>query len=112
MAVLDFDSFPDGPEERLALLRFRMKKSVPFDVDAAVVSYVVQSRRHASQGKVEVLAAIIAAEIVARYEAPFRALGFHPGFVTTSSLAALNLIQPDEISMLVKLERTGSVACW
>jgi hypothetical protein len=81
-----------------------MKKSVPFDVDSAVVSFAVQShRRGASGSKVEVLVAIMAAEIVTRYEAPFRALGFHPGFVTTSSLAALNLIQPDGVTMLVKL---------
>jgi type IV pilus assembly protein PilM len=104
VAVLDFDAFPDDNEERLALLRFRMKKSVPFDVDSAVVSFAVQPHRRDSDGaKVEVLVAIIAAEIVARYEAPFRAIGIHPGLITTSSLAALNLIQPDDISLLVKL---------
>ena len=104
VAVLDFDAFPDQHEERLALMRFRMKKSVPFDVDSAVVSYAIQPRRkEAGDSKVEVLAAIIAAEIVARYEAPFRGLGFHPGFITTSSLAALNLVDPDETSMFVKL---------
>ena len=91
VAVLDFDAFPDKAEERLALLRFRMKKSVPFDVDSAVVSFVVQSGGGAGHPKVEVLAAIIASEILTRYEAPLRGLGFQPGFVTTSSLAALNL---------------------
>ena len=104
VAVLDFDAFPSEHEERLALLRFRMKKSVPFDADSAVVSFAVQPhRRGSSPAKVEVLAAVMAAEIVARYEAPFRALGVHPGYVTTSSLAALNLIHPDGITMLVKL---------
>jgi hypothetical protein len=33
-------------------------------------------------------------EIVARYEAPFRAAGFHPGMVTTSTLAAMGLLPP------------------
>ena len=104
VAVLDFDAFPDSHEERLALLRFRMKKSVPFDVDSAVVSYAIQPRRREpGDTKLEVLVAIIAAEIVARYEAPFRGLGFHPGYITTSSLASLNLVDPDEVSMLVKL---------
>ena len=104
VAVLDFDAFPDDREEQLALLRFRMKKSVPFDVDSAIVSFALQPRRRGpGQDKVEVLAAIMAAEIVGRYEAPFRAAGFQPGLVTTSSLAALNLMQPDDISMLVKL---------
>ena len=103
VSVLDFDQFPDQHEERLALLRFRMKKSVPFDVDSAVVSYAVQPRRKDADSKVEVLAAIVAAEVVARYEAPFRQLGYHPGFITTSSLAALNLVEPDESAMFVKL---------
>ena len=104
VAVLDFDAFPEHHEERLALLRFRMKKSVPFDVDSAMVSYAIQPGRHEAGGtKVEVLMSIVAAEILARYEAPFRGLGYHPGFVTTSSLAALNLVDPDESAMFVKL---------
>lgn len=102
IAVLDFDAFPSDPAEQLALLRFRLKKSVPFDIDSAIVSYTPQPRRKDSQ-KIEVLAAVMAAEVVGQYEAPFRSTGFHPGLVTTSSLAALNLVQPDQISMLVKL---------
>ena len=45
IAVLDFDNFPTDPAEQLALLRFRMKKSVPFDVDSAIVSYAAQPRK-------------------------------------------------------------------
>jgi len=102
IAVLDFDAFPTDAAEQLALIRFRLKKSVPFDIDSAIVSYSAQSRRRDSQ-KIEVLAAVMAAEVVGQYEAPFRTMGFHPGLVTTSSLAALNLVQPEHISMLVKL---------
>ena len=101
VAVLDFDDFPTQPQEQNALLRFRMKKSVPFDIDSAIVSHSLQSR--ASDGRVEILAAVMAADLVAQYEAPFRAAGYHPGFVTTSSLAALNLIGADSVSMVVKL---------
>jgi type IV pilus assembly protein PilM len=102
IAVLDFDNFPTDPVEQLALLRFRMKKSVPFEVDSAIVSYAAQPRKKDKE-KIEVLAAVMSAEIVGRYEAPFRAAGFHPGLVTTSSLAALNLMQPEQVTMLVKL---------
>jgi type IV pilus assembly protein PilM len=101
IAVLDFDAFPSQPHEQLALLRFRLKKSVPFDVDSAIVNHVVQARGPGQ--KVEILAAVIAADIVAEYETPFRAAGFHPGFVTISSLAALNLMDSDGVSLLVKL---------
>lgn len=102
IAVLDFDAFPNDPAEQLALLRFRMKKSVPFDIESAMLSYAAQPRRKDSQ-KIEVLAAVMAAEIVGRYEAPFRSAGFQPGLVMPSSLAALHLVQPEQISMLVKL---------
>lgn len=109
VAVLDFDAFPSQPDEQLALLRFRMKKSVPFDIDTAIVSYGIQARGQNSGEKsgetanVEILAAVIASDIVGQYEAPFRAAGFHPGFVTTSSLAALNLIAAEGLNMFVKM---------
>lgn len=101
VAVLDFDDFPSDANDQVALLRFRMRKSVPFDVDSAVVSYSVQTRN--AGAKVEVLAALMGSEVVARYEAPFRKAGFHPGMVTTSSMAALNLLEPEGITMLVKI---------
>jgi type IV pilus assembly protein PilM len=105
VAVLDFDTFPSDLEEQQALVRFRLKKSVPFEVDTAVVSYVHQPRPSTAKtgAKVEILAAVISSDIVVQYEAPFRAAGFHPGLVTTSSLAALNLLAGDGISLLVKL---------
>jgi type IV pilus assembly protein PilM len=105
VAVLDFDTFPSDLEEQQALVRFRLKKSVPFEVDTAVVSYMHQPRpeQPRSGTKVEVLAAVMSSDIVVQYEAPFRAAGFHPGLVTTSSLATLNLLKPDGITLLVKL---------
>jgi type IV pilus assembly protein PilM len=100
VAVLDFDSFPTDPKEQLSLVRFRMKKSVPFDVEAAAVGYWAQP---AVGGKVDVLAAVAPIEIVARYEAPFRAVGMNPGFVTTSSLAMLQLVEPKQVTVIAKL---------
>jgi type IV pilus assembly protein PilM len=103
IAVLDFDTFPSDPEEQQALVRFRLKKSVPFEVDTAMVSYVEQPRSAATGPKVEILAAVMSSEIVEQYEAPFRTAGFQPGLVTTSSIAALNLLESDGITLLVKL---------
>jgi len=92
VTVLDFDSFPSTPEEQLSLVRFRVKKTVPFDIESASVSYHVQPAGHGgSDKKVEVIAVTMALEIIARYEALFRGAGFQPGDVTTSGLAALNL---------------------
>lgn len=99
--VLDFDSFPSGTDEQLALIRFRVKKSVPFDIDSAAVSYYVQPA--AGGKKIEVVAAVISLEIVARYESAFRSAGFVPGFVTTSAVAAVNLMPASGLNTLVKL---------
>ena len=106
VAVLDFESFPSDKQEQLSLVRFRMKKTVPFDLDAASIGYHVQSRSGQKEGQ-EVVAAAAAEEIVARYEAPFRAAGLQPGFVTTSTLAALDLLPPDGITVFAK--RSGKV---
>src|SRR5947208_7489108 len=100
VAVLDFDSFPTDAKEQLSLVRFRMKKSVPFDVEAAAVGYWAQP---AAGGKVDVVAAVVPIEIVARYEAPFRAVGMNPGFVTTSALAMLQLVDAKQVTVIAKL---------
>src|SRR5579872_2583019 len=92
VSVLDFDSFPSSPEEQLSLIRFRLKKTLPFDIDSAAVSYFAQPAEKGSA--IEVVAVIVALEIIARYEALFRAMNFHAGEVTTSSLAALPLCPP------------------
>lgn len=102
LQVLDFDTFPTKPEEQAALVRFRMKKTVPFDIETAAVSFHPQPPTGDSK-KVEVVAVLVAYEILGRYEAPLREAGYQPGVVTTSALATLNLIKSSELSLLVKL---------
>jgi type IV pilus assembly protein PilM len=85
IAVLDFDALPAKEEERRPLINFRLRKSVPFDIDEAALSYFPQA------GK-KVIVALAPSEIVAHYEIPFRAAGLHPGLVTVSSLAMLDLL--------------------
>jgi type IV pilus assembly protein PilM len=97
--VLDFDSFPDEVEEQLALIRFRLKRSVPFDVESAAVSYWAQP----GPKRFDVVVVMTPLEIVARFEAPFRAAGLNPGLVTTSSLAALELAPEGGLTMIAKL---------
>ena len=53
--------------------------------------------------KVDVVAVTVALEIIARYEALFRNAGFHPGEVTTSALAALNLYDGEGLAVVAKL---------
>jgi type IV pilus assembly protein PilM len=104
IAVLDFDQFPKDAKEQASLIRFRLKRSVPFDVESAALSYWVQS---GEKGKVDVVVVLAPLEIVSRYEAPFRTAGMNPGLVTTSTLAALELAPEAGLSVLAKL--TGRV---
>jgi len=105
MAVVDFDSFPSDLKEQSSLVRFRIKRSVPFDVDSAALSFWAQPVDHGK--RVDVVVVVSPLEIVARYESPFRAAGMNPGLVTTSALAALDLIPEGGLSVLAKL--TGHV---
>ena len=108
VSLLDFDSFPSSPEEQLPLVRFRVKKTIPFDIDSASVSYWAQpASSKAGAKKIEVVAVTVSLEILARYEAVFRAANLHPGEVTTSGLAALDLYHADGVAVIAKL--TGNV---
>ena len=100
MAVVDFDSFPSDVKEQGSLVRFRVKRSVPFDVDSAALSYWAQP---VEGKKVDVVVVMAALEVVSRYEAPFRTAGLTPGLVTTSSMAALDLAPEGGLSVLAKL---------
>jgi type IV pilus assembly protein PilM len=88
--VLDFDSLPQKPAEVLAVLRFRLRKMVPFDAEKAGVSYQILS-----QDKMEcrVLIAVLPGPILEEYESAVRAAGFEPGAVVPSSLAALAALE-------------------
>jgi type IV pilus assembly protein PilM len=108
VSLLDFDSFPSSPEEQLPLVRFRVKKTIPFDIDSAAVSYWAQpASAKAGAKKIEVVAVTVAMEILARYEAVFRNANLYPGEVTTSGLAALNLYTASGVAVIAKL--TGNV---
>ena len=89
VSVLDFDAFPDDPKQQLPLVRFRLKKSLPFDIDAAAISYYAQPNGQ----RVDVVVAAAPLEVLTRYEMPFRAAGFHLGLVTTSTLCALEMVK-------------------
>lgn len=87
--VLDFDSLPSKAADAFPVLRFRLRKMVPFDVEHAGLSYQVLAE---SKVECKVLAAVIPGPILAEYEAAVRAAGYEPGAVLSSSLAALEAI--------------------
>ena len=97
--LLDFDSLPPKAADALPVVRFRLKKMVPFDADQAVISYQVMS---SIKGMVRVLAVAIPDEVLAEYESLVREAGFEPGAVMPSTLAACSgMAEIDAAALLV-----------
>ncbi len=98
--LLDFDTLPDKAAEADPIVRFRLRKSVPFDADHAALSF--QSYR--KDGSVRVLAAVCPREVLTEYESAIRGAGYEPGIVLPSMLAALSAIEAERPTLLVKLD--------
>ena len=96
--LLDFDALPGKLTEALPIVRFRLKRLVPFDTDEAMVSFQVMS---SSRSAVRVLAVAIPRDVLADYETVAREAGFEPGAVLPSTLAALAGLAESEIGQLV-----------
>ncbi len=98
--LLDFDTLPDRREDADAIIRFRLRKSLPFDVDEASLSFAT----HRSSGTVRVVAALVPRAILREYEEAFEEAGYTPGVVMPSSLATLGLVEGIDPTMLVKVD--------
>lgn len=105
MAILDFEEFPAGDEERVALLRFRLRKSVPFHIEEAQLAYAIQIE---NPKQVEVLVVAIARPILQEYESIFTDIGYRVGLVTPSSLATLRLCPSAEKELTLLAKSAGS----
>jgi type IV pilus assembly protein PilM len=100
VVLLDFEALPTKPEEAEPVIRFRLKKSLPFDVEHAVLSYDVTR----SNGNVRVVAAVSPRAIIEEYEKALRDAGYTPGVILPSSLAALGLIEGERPTLVLKVD--------
>ncbi len=105
MAMIDLEQFPPGEPERLALLRFRLRKTVPFPIDEAQLAYSVQLNQ---PNHIEVLAVAIARPILDEYEALLTSAGYRVGVVTPSSIAALRLCSGAERGLTILAKAASS----
>jgi type IV pilus assembly protein PilM len=96
--LLDFDLLPSKTAEALPIIRFRLRKLVPFEVDDAAVSYQIMPGK---PGLVRVIVAVSPAVVLAEYESAVREAGYEPGVVLPSTLAALAAIATDEPSLVI-----------
>lgn len=98
--ILPFDTFPRRAEDALPLLRWRLKKSVPFDVEETTIAWTRQTGR---SGGLEIVAAVARQKIVREFEELIESLDAHPGVVLSSSLAALPLLEDRGSTLLVRM---------
>ncbi|HEX3681742.1 MAG TPA: hypothetical protein VHU83_04305 [Bryobacteraceae bacterium] len=105
MTILDFEEFPATDAERIPLLRFRLRKSVPFHIDEAQLAYAVQVQE---PKRIEVLAIAIARPILDEYERIFTDAGYRVGLVTPSCLATLPLCMGAASGLTLLAKAAGS----
>jgi type IV pilus assembly protein PilM len=101
--LLDFETLPEKPQDADSVVRFRLKKSLPFDVDSSSVSF----DRHPVDGGVRVVAAVTPKVVLEEYESVARDAGYNPGAVLPSMIAALGVVDGSRPTMVIKVE-TGT----
>ena len=98
--VQHFDQFPRSPHEAEPMLRWKLKKSVPFEADETVISYMRQAPR---EDGVDVVTALARLRIVREYEGLAEGLGLFPGVILSSSLAAITLLDDHHPTLLARV---------
>ena len=83
--LLEFDTLPTRRNEALPVVKFRLRKMVPFDVEAAAVSYQVMAQK---PGQMSLLVTVMPLDVLEEYESVTRDAGYEPGVVLPSTLAA------------------------
>jgi len=98
--VLHFDVFPRKTEEAIPMLRWRLKKSVPFEAEETLISYMRQSPREEG---VDIVTGLARLRIVREYETLVESVGMSPGVVMSSTLAALPLLPDGRPALLARV---------
>jgi type IV pilus assembly protein PilM len=98
--VLHFDVFPRRRAEAEPLLRWRLKKSTPFEAEETIISFMRQAPR--DEG-VDIVTALARLRIVREYEQMMQSVGMTPGVVISSTLAAMPLLEDERPSLLARV---------
>lgn len=104
IVLLDFEELPERQRDADSVVRFRLKKSLSFEVDDAALSYDVRR----SHGTIKVTAAVAPAAVREEYESLFRDAGFNPGVVLPSMLASLGAVESSAPTLALKVDRSST----
>jgi hypothetical protein len=98
--VQHFEDFPRSKDEAVPMLRWKLKKSVPFEADETLISYMRQAPRESG---IDVVTALARLRIIREYESLVEGVGLHPGVVLSSSLAAISLLEDEKPTLLARV---------
>lgn len=108
VGLLRIESMPSRSADQESFIRWKLRKNVPFDVNAARVVF----EKLDANGAVDLLTIVSPLAVMEEYESVVDALGIHPGVVVLSTLAALNLLDGDspvDEALFVKSSRAAIV---
>jgi len=106
-AIHIMDTLPSSENERQQLLKWKLKKTVPFNVEEAHLSYWESKT---SDGKHVLLTVCICREVMNQFEEAFQKMGIQMGYITLSSFAAFEFLarlDPEAVQKSVLLLRMG-----
>jgi type IV pilus assembly protein PilM len=98
--VLHFDTFPRSVAEATPLLRWRLKKSVPFEAEETLISFMRQAPR---EDGVDIVTGLARLRIIREYEQILESAGMTPGVVMSSTLAAIPLLDDTRPCLLARV---------
>ncbi|HYL85901.1 MAG TPA: hypothetical protein VE263_16860 [Candidatus Angelobacter sp.] len=98
--IQHFEEFPRSADEAIPMLRWKLKKSIPFEADETIISYMRQPPR---EGGVDIITALARLRIVREYESLAEKVSLYPGVVLSSSLAAISLLDDEKATLLARV---------
>jgi len=94
VSILEFDSLQAKKDEVEQMLRWRLKKLLPFDVDQAAMRYQYLGKFQTNdKDQHRFLVSIIKSDILSQYELAFREAGLKPIVIDLSSFCLWNLYE-------------------
>ena len=93
VALLHFEDLPGSRKEMIGMVRWKMKKAVPFKVEEAAVDYEILPGAGPGGGH-SVLAVLMPLAIVEEHESFFRRQGIRAGLIDLSTFCIARLYRP------------------
>ncbi len=90
VSLVKFDQIPGRREDLDQLMRWQLKKSAPFPLEEASLTYVVGAA--SPEGGREYLVALARREAIREYESVCEEAGLHPGLVDLSTFGVVNSV--------------------